>query len=199
MKAITIFASLLLISFLLVKCTQKDNPLPKTDNSSALESEKTTQQNRVKRGEYLVSVIGCDDCHSPKIMLPVGFEIDFKRRMSGAPANQQLPEIKDKSILKDYMVFSTDFTTGMGPWGTSFSANLTPDDTGIGNWSEAQFIKAIREGKLKGMDQSRPLLPPMPWFIYKNMTDEDLKSIFAFLQTLPPINNTVAKPIPPVN
>ena len=82
-------------------------------------------------------------------------------------------------------------TTAVGPWGTSFAANLTPDETGIGNWSEAQFLKAIKEGKFKGMENTRPLLPPMPWTEYRNFPDEDLKAIFAYLKTIKPIDNVV--------
>tara|TARA_R110002094_G_scaffold3622_1_gene11771 strand:- start:315 stop:614 length:300 start_codon:yes stop_codon:yes gene_type:complete len=82
-------------------------------------------------------------------------------------------------------------TAAVGPWGTSFAANLTPDETGIGNWSEAQFLKAIKEGKFKGMENTRPLLPPMPWTEYRNFTDEDLKAIFAYLKTIKPIDNVV--------
>jgi hypothetical protein len=88
-----------------------------------------------------------------------------------------------------------DLTSAVGPWGQSFASNLTPDGTGIGNWKEEQFIKAIREGKYKGLDNTRPLLPPMPWVAYKNLTDDDLKSIFAYLKSLPPVKNAVPAPI----
>jgi hypothetical protein len=94
------------------------------------------------------------------------------------------------------MLFSDDLTTAVGSWGQSFAANLTSDATGTGNWKEEQFIKAIREGKYKGLDNTRPLLMPMPWFVYKNLTDDDLKSIFAFLQTTNPVNNLVPAPKP---
>ena len=73
---------------------------------------------------------------------------------------------------------------------------VTSDATGIGNWKEEQFIKAIREGKYKGLDNTRPLLPPMPWFVYKNLTDDDLKSIFAFLKSTNPVKNVVPAPKP---
>ena len=56
--------------------------------------------------------------------------------------------------------------------------------------------KAIREGKYKGLDNTRPLLLPMPWFVYKNLTDDDLKSIYAFLQTTKPVKNVVPAPRP---
>jgi hypothetical protein len=84
----------------------------------------------------------------------------------------------------------------VGPWGVSFSRNLTPDQsTGIGSWTEEMFIKTIRDGKHQG--EGRALLPPMPWQMYAQMTDDDLKAIFAFLRSLPAIANAVPDPIPP--
>ena len=88
-------------------------------------------------------------------------------------------------------MFNEDLTSAAGPWGVSFSANITSDSTGLGNWTEAQFFKALREGKFKGLDQSRPLLPPMPWQNLKHLTDEDIRSIFAFLKSTKPVKNVV--------
>ena len=73
-------------------------------------------------------------------------------------------------------------TAYAGPWGISYAFNLTPDEnTGIGTWTEDQFVRTIRLGKHWG--QSRPILPPMPWQVYRNMTDEDLKSVYAYLRS----------------
>ena len=69
---------------------------------------------------------------------------------------------------------------------------------GVSNWKEKQFIYAIREGKYKGLASSRPLLPPMPWPMYKNMKDDELKAIFAYLKTTKLIRNIVPPPHPPV-
>lgn len=151
---------------------------------------------QVKRGEYLVSFAACDDCHTPKIMTPNGPELDMSRRFSGHPAEDPFnADNKKELIMKEHVaVFSPDLTAVAGPWGVSYSANLTPDDTGIGNWTEAQFMKAIREGKSKGMDGTRPLLPPMPWQVISNMTDEDLKAVFAYLKTVKPVKNVVPNP-----
>ena len=57
------------------------------------------------------------------------------------------------------------------------------------------FIKTIREGKHQG--EGRPLLPPMPWQEYANMTDDDLKAVWAYLRSIPAINNPVPDPVPP--
>ena len=82
-----------------------------------------------------------------------------------------------------------------GPWGTSFARNLTPDSaTGIGTWTEAYFIKVLRTG-IRG--NGEPLRPLMPWEWYRQLTDGDLKAIFAYLRTLPPISNAVPEDLPP--
>jgi hypothetical protein len=94
-------------------------------------------------------------------------------------------------------MFGQHFTAAAGPWGVSFAANLTSDESGIGNWTEEQFFKAIREGKSKGMDNTRPLLPPMPWENFKNLTDDDLRAMFAYLKSTKPVRNVVPAPIPP--
>ena len=166
---------------------------------SAASEEKSiamTKEEMVKRGAYLVNTIGCDDCHSPKRMGANGPEIIPELRLSGYPSERPITKADTNVVKKGWMLFADDLTTAVGPWGQSFAANLTSDITGTGNWKEEQFIKAIREGKYKGLDNTRPLLMPMPWFVYRNLTDDDLKSIFAFLQTTKPVNNVVPAPKP---
>ena len=167
-------------------------------DSAAAEEKSTamTKKEMIKRGAYLVNTIGCDDCHSPKKMGPHGPEIIPELRLSGYPSDRPLAKADTNVVKKGWMMLSDDLTTAVGPWGQSFAANLTSDATGTGNWKEEQFIKAIREGKYKGLDNTRPLLLPMPWFVYKNLTDDDLKSIFAFLQTTKPVKNVVPAPRP---
>ena len=94
-----------------------------------------------------------------------------------------------------------DLTAWSGPWGVSYAMNLTPDEnTGIGSWSEETFVKALRTGKHMG--QSRDILPPMPWHWISQASDDDLKAIYAYLRTIPPVKNRVpdaviAPPPPP--
>jgi hypothetical protein len=155
-------------------------------------------QSPAERGKYLVTTSLCDDCHSPKTFGPQGPETDMSRRLSGHPAADKLPPVPAGVLGPDKWgaVGSNDFTAWAGPWGTSFTANLTPDKaTGIGSWTEEMFIKALRTGKHQG--EGRPILPPMPWPNIAQMTDADLKAVFAYLQTLPPIQNAVPEPIPP--
>src|SRR5436189_889307 len=155
-----------------------------------------TQEEKIKRGEYLVNAVGCDDCHSPKKMGAQGPEIISELRFSGSPSTAQLPSVNTGEIKKGWMMFAPDLTSAIGQWGQSYAANISSDATGIGNWKEEQFLKALREGKYKGLDNTRPLLPPMPWFVYKNFSDDDLKSIFAYLKSTKPVHNVVAAPKP---
>jgi len=143
-------------------------------------------------GKYLVSTSGCNDCHTPMKMGPNGPEPDMTRMLSGHPEGVKVgapPKLPDGWLA----AANNTFTAWSGPWGISYTANLTPDPSGLAAWTEDMFIRAIREGKHMG--QSRPILPPMPWPVYRNFTDEDLKAVFAYLKTIPPVRNHVPDPI----
>ncbi|WP_324719595.1 diheme cytochrome c-553 [Salinimicrobium sp. HB62] len=156
-----------------------------------------TQDQKVKRGEYLVTTIGCADCHSPKKFGEKGPEEIEGLQLSGFPEDQEVPKVDLATLPPGYMVMNGDLTAAVGPWGTSFSANITSDETGIGNWSLDQFKTAMRKGKFKGLENSRDLLPPMPWFNFAHLTDEDLEAMFVYLQSTKPVENVVPAPIPP--
>lgn len=153
-----------------------------------------SQEELVKRGKYLTTVAGCNDCHSPKVFTSQGPVPDTTRLLSGHPADETLPELPTNA---QWIMFSPGLTAAAGPWGISFAANLTPDETGIGAWSYEQFETAIRKGKFKGLEESRPLLPPMPWPMIANMTDQDLRSVFAYLKSIPAVKNVVPAPVSP--
>jgi len=159
---------------------------------------KAPEQSPVERGRYLVMVGGCDDCHSPKIFTKDGPIPDTTRLLAGHPAGDQLPPLP-KGVLGPTQwgaVTTNDLTAWYGPWGVSFSYNLTPDvKSGIGGWTEEMFIQTLRKGKFMGM--SRDILPPMPWQAIGRMSDDDLKAIFAYLKSLPPVYNPIPAPIPP--
>ena len=178
-----------------------DNPKkkPEVNNLAADAGQLMDTKDDAKRGEYLVTVGGCDDCHSPKIMTEHGPEIDTSRRLSGHPQDAVVPKYDVENLKPGkFFLVAQDLTAWVGPWGVSFPYNLTPDkETGTGAWNADLFIRIIRSGKHMGGEAARPILPPMPWQNYAQMTDEDLRAIFAFLQTLPPIKNKVPDPIPP--
>jgi mono/diheme cytochrome c family protein len=148
-----------------------------------------THAARVKRGEYLVSIMGCNDCHTPWKMGPKGPEPDMDRFLSGHPEQiGPLPMAKNAEPFL-WSGFATN-TAFSGPWGVSYAFNLTPEqNTGLGIWTEEMFIQTIRTGRHMGV--SRPINPPMPWPAYRNATDEDLKSVYAYLRTIKPIVNHV--------
>ena len=154
--------------------------------------EPLTSEALIKRGEYLVSAVGCDDCHTPKLGFgPHGPELDMERRFAGHPANEPSGKADTNVFKEGWVLFGKGLTSMAGPWGISYAANITSDSTGIGMWTEQQFFTAIRKGLYKGLESNRPLLPPMPWFVYKNFNDEDLRAIFAYLKSTKPVKNVV--------
>lgn len=166
-------------------------------SSDEKEGPVLTEAQMIKRGEYLVSGIGCDDCHSPKRMGPHGPEVIPETRFSGYPSNRPVVKPDTGDLKKGYLLLGGDLTSAVGPWGMSFSANITSDATGIGNWTEQNFLTAMRHGKSKGLDNGRDLLPPMPWYNFAKFTDEDLKAMFAYLKSTTPVANRVPAPLNP--
>ncbi|QNJ97762.1 Putative lipoprotein [Constantimarinum furrinae] len=157
-----------------------------------------TEAQWIDKGEYLVKAIGCDHCHTPKKMTENGPVSDLDRWLMGHPADAKLPPIDKSQITPGgWILFHSDLTAAVGPWGVSFGANLTPDDTGIGKWSFAQFKKAMTEGKYKGMEGTRPIMPPMPWQSFAELKEDDLKAIYKYLMSIDPIENVVPAYIPP--
>lgn len=155
-------------------------------------------ENQIKYGEHLVTICGCNDCHTPKKMGAHGPELDSSLLLSGHPSQMPCPDVNRKEMAVKGVICTNDLTAWVGPWGVSYTANLTPDPTGIGNWDETTFMTAIRMGKYKGIESGRNLLPPMPWEMIKNMTDNELKAVFAYLQSIPPVKNIVPSPEPPI-
>ncbi len=156
-----------------------------------------TQGELIALGKYIVHTSGCDDCHTPKIFTEQGPVFDTTRSLSGFPQNEVLPSIDMNMIGPDkWTATEKHLGAWVGPWGISFASNLTPHKaTGLGTVTEEMFIKTLREGKLKGV--GRPLLPPMPWHVYGQKTDQDLKAIYAYLQSIKPIDNMVPQPVTP--
>ena len=148
---------------------------------------------QVAHGKYLVAGHGCNDCHTPYKMGDNGPEPDMTKFLSGHPADMALPP-PPQPVGPWIASVSASFTAWSGPWGISYTANLTPDkETGLGAWTPQQFVATIRNGRVQG--HGRQLLPPMPWPAYKNLNDADLKAIFAYLRTIPEIKNKVPDPV----
>ena len=131
-----------------------------------------TAQDQVERGRYLVEVLGsCGNCHTPKG--PQG-DVPGKHLAGG---------------------FQLDDDFGM--W---ITPNITSDpETGIGNWTDDEIIRAIREGRSR---DGKTLGPPMPFELYRRLSDSDVRAMVAYLRTVPPVRQVVPRsqykiPLPP--
>ncbi len=169
---------------LLGACTSGD------DRPRATESKVSAE-----RGNYLVSTSGCHDCHTPLAMGPNGPAPDMTRALSGHPAQMVMPPPPALPPGPWLVTVAATNTAWSGPWGVSFTANLTPHATGLASWTQENFVDSIRNARHMGA--GRPLLPPMPSAVIAKMTDDDLASIYAYLRTVPAIENAVPAPIPP--
>jgi mono/diheme cytochrome c family protein len=162
------------------------------DDGKTSKSQKKLQE----RGKYIVTTSGCNDCHTPFKLGPNGPEPDMDLMLSGHPQSMDLP---NPPALPDgpwNVVVAGTNTAWSGPWGISYTANLTPDkETGLGKWTYKEFRDTIRTGRHLG--RGRLILPPMPIPMYKHFTDDDMKAVFAYLQSIPAISNKVPEPVIP--
>src|SRR5687768_3908260 len=174
-----IVASLAGLGGLTAGCAAKaGNPAPNSAEAQA---------GRVARGKMLVSIGGCNDCHTPMKFDPaVGMPVhQMDRLLSGHPVGA--PDPGGTLGPHDMAGIGPTFTSFRLPFGVVYTANLTPDqDTGLGTWTEDIFVKAMRTGRHFG-GTGRPILPPMPWMSLASQSEEDLRSIFAYLRSIPPI------------
>lgn len=148
---------------------------------------------QIKRGEYLVEIMGCHDCHTPAKMGPNGPEQDRSRALSGHPEQLVMPPAPAPTGPWVASIAAT-FTAFGSPAGTVFTRNLTPDkETGLGDWTVEEFIATMKTGRERG--KGRPVLPPMPVQNLRALSDQDIRALFAYLQSLPPIKNRVPQPV----
>lgn len=186
-RILTVAAIFCATNLFLTRCTEEKKSdtgeiIPTTTQYGAYDSQ-------VKWGENLVKVGGCNDCHTPKKMGPNGPETDMSLMLSGHPAQMPPPDFDSKEAAKKNLIVTQTFTSWIGPWGTTYAPNLTSDSTGIGNWKEEQFVKCLHEKKWMGLDNTRPLMPPMSLMPVTEMSEDELKAIFAYLKTTPAIKN----------
>jgi hypothetical protein len=120
----------------------------------------------------------------------------MSRRLSGHPQEMIMPPAQQLAPGPWVATVAGTLTAWSGPWGVTFTQNLTPDpETGLGNWTEEEFLAALQTGRHQG--RGRQILPPMPWQQYSTLPEEDLRAIWAYLRTLPPVKNKVPDPIAP--
>jgi mono/diheme cytochrome c family protein len=179
-----------------------NRPAPGPDRASGGRSDREAQEaaappalSAVQRGEYLAAAGACSECHTPMRMGPNGPEPDVSRFMSGHPESEIVDPAPARTEHSTTWMWSQSNTVFIGDFGTSFAINLTPDEaTGIGAWTEDIFVKTLKTGRHWGA--ARPILPPMPWQAYSQMTDDDLKAMYAYLRSIPAIKNRVPEAVP---
>ena len=163
--------------------------------SAAADDKKVLDPARVERGAHLVRTMGCNDCHTPWKMGPKGPEPDMTRSLTGHPSDFVVTTPPTLPEPWTWAAAATN-TAFAGPWGISYAMNLTPDkETGLGEWTEEMFIATMRTGRHQG--KGRAIKPPMPYFIIGNLNDEDIKSLFAYLQSLKPVRNRIPNTLDP--
>jgi hypothetical protein len=184
------------VALALTSCNRADAPAPGTEAVPGATAPATAGgQSQIDRGKMLVIGGACHDCHTPKKIGPNGPEADMSLTLSGHPESAGVPQpAKNEGPWTTHV--NDHLTAWSGAWGVSFAANLTPDqNTGLGIWTEDMFLNAMKQGKHMGT--ARPILPPMPWMYYGQLPDDDLKAMFAYLKSLPPIANRVPVPLDP--
>src|SRR6185436_8895318 len=145
-RALIVTLTLLAILPLLTACSE---------DAGATPTQTATTAARIERGKYLVNFGGCHDCHTPLKMGPNGPEPDMSRALSGHPQDLVMPAPPKASGPWMWTAAGTN-TAFAGPWGISYTRNLTPDPvSGLGIWTEDMFIKTMRTGRHMGV--SRPI------------------------------------------
>ncbi len=189
-KKIVLLFSASVFIFLLQACTDS-----KTETATSAKEIFGGFDSQVKWGESMVKIGGCHDCHTPKKMGPNGPENDMSMMLSGHPANMPATDFDVKEAATKGLIVTQTFTSWTGPWGITYAVNLTSDSTGIGGWKEEQFLKCLQEKKWMGLEGTRPLMPPMSMMPATEMSDDELKAIFAYLKTTPPVKNVVPEAV----
>jgi mono/diheme cytochrome c family protein len=118
------------------------------------------------RGKYLVTIMGCNDCHTPGYFFG---KPDMARFLGGSEVGFEIPGL-----------------------GVFHGPNLTPDkETGLGDWTDAQIATALTTGK---RPDGRELAPIMPWRAFTELAKDDVDAIVAFLRTIQSVKNKVPGP-----
>jgi mono/diheme cytochrome c family protein len=130
---------------------------------------KAGDKQTIEHGKYLVTLGGCNDCHTPGYFFG---KPDKARELGGSEVGFEVPGL-----------------------GVFYGPNLTPDkESGLGTWSETDIVKAIQTGV---RPDGRELVPVMPWPAFAKLTKSDAEAIAAYLKSLPPVRNQVPGPFGP--
>jgi mono/diheme cytochrome c family protein len=188
-----VWTTALIVTAILLTAVLSTASLEAGGSGPASAAGKTAQ---IARGKYLVDIMGCHDCHTPMKMGPKGPEWDMTRALSGHPEELVMPPAPALPPGPWVASIGATFTAFASPAGTVFTRNLTPDkETGLGDWTVEEFIATMKTGRERG--KGRPVMPPMPIQNLAALTDTDIRALFAYLQSLPPIKNRTPQPIEP--
>jgi mono/diheme cytochrome c family protein len=127
---------------------------------SAIAASPVIAQDKLRRGEYLATIMDCGGCHTPGALTG---QPDQTRHLGGSDVGFRIPNT-----------------------GIFYPPNLTPDDTGLGGWSEKDIMAAVRTGV---RPDGRVLVPVMPYHKYGKLTDADAGALAAYLKTLKPVRH----------
>src|SRR3954462_2403861 len=128
-----------LVIFIFSQCNHNENKSDsanRNDSSAVAANNYAGYESQAKWGEHLVTIGGCNDCHTPKKMTPMGPQLDTSLALSGHPAHMPPPDVDRKAMEAKGFAVTQTLTAWVGPWGISYAANLTSDSTGIGDWNE---------------------------------------------------------------
>ena len=153
----------------LTPATVMDAPSPDPTRAGSYDPE------QVKRGQYMVELLGCPSCHTDGALVGIP---NNKRFLAGSHTG-----IAYTNPLKQ-----------KNP-GVLYPANLTPDpETGLGNWTDESILQILRTGITP---DGRHTLSVMPWTSYARLSDQDANAIVAYLRSLPPVHHEVPKDVAP--
>jgi mono/diheme cytochrome c family protein len=137
----------------------------RTGNDHSVDTAKSSAVTEVERGNYLAAIMDCAGCHNTGSFSPK----PEQGHLEGGTIGFEVPGL-----------------------GVFYPPNLTPHpEAGIGGWSEADIVTAVRTGH---RPDGRILAPAMPWRSYSALTDEDGKALAAYLKSLPPSPHRVPNP-----
>jgi mono/diheme cytochrome c family protein len=141
------------------------------------------QDDPVAHGKYIATIAGCTSCHTP-----------LKAEYNQPPQNLTLEQIQNIAFDERAAHDTDKLLSGgrlfdLGPAGTVFTLNITPDkETGIGTWTDDQIRIAVKTG----IDHNgKVLFPVMPYHVYNGMADTDLNAVIAYLHSVGPVSNKV--------
>ena len=152
--------------------------------ATSAEASNYNQADELEHGRYIAAIAGCIDCHTPfkeEFQNPAAMTLDQLKIFSfNLGATQDL----ENKLLAGGRPFD------LGPAGILLTRNLTPDESGLGSWSDEQIRLAIKTGI---NNEGNLLFPVMPYHVYNTMADSDLDALIAYLRSIKPVNNPIPK------